>query len=82
MTRHDNTAKGPEEGDYAEMTTATITLQVNADLAQACRSAPLNDKSKLRLLLNLWLRELFLRSTSLTALMDEVSDRAQARGHG
>lgn len=62
------------------MTTATITLQVDADLAQLYASAPANDQSKLRLLLNLWLRELFLRSTSLKSLMDELSDKAQARG--
>ncbi len=62
------------------MTTTTITLQVDADLAQVYQSAPAADQSKLRLLLNLWLRELFVRSTSLAALMDELSDKAQARG--
>jgi len=62
------------------MTVATITLQVDADLAQVYRSAPAADQSKLELLLNLWLRELFTRSTPLTVLMDELSDKAQARG--
>ncbi len=62
------------------MTTTRITLQVDADLAQAYRSASVNDQSKLQLLLNLWLRELFVRSTSLAALMDELSDKAQERG--
>jgi hypothetical protein len=62
------------------MTTKRITLQVDADLAQAYQSAPANDQSKLQLLLNLWLRELFVRSTSLAALMDELSDKAQERG--
>ncbi len=62
------------------MATATITLQVDADLAQLYTSAPASDQSKLELLMNLWLRELFLRSTSLKALMDELSDKAQARG--
>jgi len=62
------------------MATTTITLQVDTDLAQAYRSASANDQSKLRLLLNLWLRELFVRSTSLAALMDELSDKAQERG--
>jgi hypothetical protein len=62
------------------MTTATITLQVDADLAQLYTSAPADDQSKLSLLMNLWLRELFLRSTSLKSLMDELSDKAQARG--
>jgi len=62
------------------MATTTITLQVDADLAQVYQSAPTTDQSKLRVLLNLWLRELSTRSTSLTALMDELSDKAQARG--
>jgi hypothetical protein len=62
------------------MTTKRITLQVDADLAQAYQSAPANDQSKLQLLLNLWLRELFVRSTSLAALMDELSDKAQEGG--
>lgn len=38
------------------------------------------NQSKLLLLLNLWLRGLFTRSTSLETLMDELSDRAQERG--
>jgi hypothetical protein len=62
------------------MTTTRITLQVDADLAQAYQSAPANDQSKLQLLLNLWLREFFVRSTSLAALMDELSDKTQERG--
>ncbi len=63
-----------------EMTVKTITLQVDTDLAQAYQSAPAKDQTKLRLLLNLWLRELFVRATSLPTLMDELSDKAEARG--
>jgi hypothetical protein len=63
------------------MATATITIQVDADLAQAYRSATANDQSKLRLLTNLWLRDLFRKRTmSLAALMDELGDKAEARG--
>ena len=62
------------------MTATIITLPVDTDLAQAYQSAPAKDQSKLRLLLNLWLRELFVRLTSLTALMDELSDKVAARG--
>ena len=58
----------------------TITMQVDPDLAQAYRSAPAKDQAKLQLLLNLWLRGLLVRSTPLTALMDELSDKAEARG--
>ena len=62
------------------MTATIITLPVDTDLAQAYQSAPAKDQSKLRLLLNLWLRELFVRTTSLTTLMDELSDKVAARG--
>ncbi len=62
------------------MATEIISLQVDADLARLYKSAPMNDQSKLQLLTNLWLRELFARSTTLTVLMDELSDKAQARG--
>lgn len=59
---------------------ATITLQVDADMAQAYGNAPDEDRSKLNLLMNLWLRQLTARSTSLSSLMDDISDEAQARG--
>ena len=62
------------------METQTITLQVDADLAQAYQTASAEDRSKLQLLMTLWLRELFVRSTSLKGLMDELSERAQRRG--
>jgi hypothetical protein len=62
------------------MTSASITLRVDPDVEQAYRSAPEAEQSKLELLLNLSLRELLTRSTSLTVLMDEWSDKAQARG--
>jgi hypothetical protein len=62
------------------METKTITLQVDADVAQAYQAAPPQDRSKLALLLNLWLRDWLVRSISLTALMDELSEKAQARG--
>ncbi len=62
------------------MSTETIVLEVDADLAKAYREAPESDQSKLSLLLNLWLRALLGRPTSLTALMDELSDKAEERG--
>jgi hypothetical protein len=62
------------------METQVITLQVDADLAQAYQAASAKDRSKLQLLFNLWLRELFVRSTSLKGLIDELSEKAQRRG--
>jgi hypothetical protein len=60
--------------------TEQITLQIDADLAKAYETASTQEQSKLHLLLTLWLRELFVRSTSLKSLMDELSDKAQERG--
>ena len=60
--------------------TEQITLQIDADLAKAYEKASTQDQSKLQLLLTLWLRELFVVSTSLKSLMDELSDKAQERG--
>ena len=62
------------------MATATLTFQVDTYLAQAYRSAPSAERTKLDLLLNLWLRELTTRSTPLSVLMDDLSDNAQGRG--
>jgi hypothetical protein len=62
------------------METKEITLQIDADLARAFQAASAQDQSKLQLLLNLWLRELVVRSTPLKSLMDELSEKAQARG--
>ena len=62
------------------MSTESIVVEIDADLAQALRETPESDQSKLSLLLNLWLREMLNRSTSLTTLMDELSDKAERRG--
>jgi hypothetical protein len=52
--------------------TETITLEIDADLAQAYQSASAKDQTKLQLLLNLWLRDLFTESRSLKSLMDDL----------
>ena len=62
------------------MSTESITVEIDAALAQAYRDAPESDQSKLNLLLNLWLRDVLCRSTSLTALMDELSEKVERRG--
>jgi hypothetical protein len=59
------------------MSTESIVVEIDADLAQAYREVPEGDQSKLNLLLNLWLREVLGRSTSLTTLMDDLSDKAE-----
>ena len=62
------------------MSTESITVEIDADLAEAYRETPESDQAKLNLLLNLWLRDVLNRSTSLTTLMDELSDKAERRG--
>ncbi|MBN1137841.1 MAG: hypothetical protein JXM73_14730 [Anaerolineae bacterium] len=57
-----------------------ITLQIDADVAQAYQTASANDQAKLQLLLNLWLKDLFTRSTSLKSVADKLSEKAQERG--
>ncbi len=62
------------------MTMATINIPLDADTARIYSSASPEDQKKLRLLLSLWLREYVVDPTPLSQVMDEVSDRAQARG--
>jgi len=62
------------------METETLTLQVDADLVQAYRSASAREQSNLQLLLTLCLRGLLTQSTSLKSLMDEMGEKAQERG--
>ena len=62
------------------MATATISLEIDADTAQAYSTAPEAERRKLQLLLNLRLRELTTRpSRPLTAIMDEIGRDAEAQ---
>ncbi len=63
------------------MSTATISIEVDADTARAFSQASAEDRRKLQLLLNLRLRELTATpARPLQAVMDEIGARAQARG--
>lgn len=62
------------------MSLGTVTLQIEPELARAYRTSPKETKSKLQLLLSLWLREYSARPFSLTEFMDELSEKAMARG--
>ncbi|MBM4048263.1 MAG: hypothetical protein FJ279_24430 [Planctomycetes bacterium] len=62
------------------MSTATITIPLDADTARIYCSASLEDQKKLQLLLSLWLREFAVSPKPLKAVMDEISQKAQARG--
>ena len=63
------------------MATATITIQVDAEAAKAFAEASPEEQRKLQLLLSLRLQDLTAsRGKSLTAVMDELGARAEARG--
>jgi hypothetical protein len=63
------------------MTTATISIEVDAEAARAFSQASIEDRRKLELLLALRLRELTRGPTRpLQEVMDEIGAKAQSRG--
>lgn len=62
------------------MTTANITIPLDSQTARIYTGASAEDKRKLRLLLSLWLREFAVSPRPLKVIMDEISEKAQARG--
>lgn len=62
------------------MKTDRITIQVNAEVAEAYRSASEEERRKIDSLLNLKLRSATRSQVSLQTYMDEVSRRAKERG--
>lgn len=63
------------------MTTATISLEVDADTARAFAAASAEDRRKLQLLLGLRLRELTASpARPLKEVMDEIGRYAEAQG--
>ena len=63
------------------MISETITLQVDPDAASIFKSASSEEREKLQVLLGIWLRQLGKdQSSSLRQTMDEISNKAKARG--
>lgn len=62
------------------MTLANVTIPLDQQTAQIYTNASIENKKKLRLLLELWLREFAAAPRSLDAIMDQISERARARG--
>ena len=63
------------------MITETITLQVDPDAASIFKSASSEEREKLQVLMGIWLRQLGKdQSLSLRQTMDEISNKAKARG--
>ena len=62
------------------METEAITIRVDAEAAKAFNSLPAEDRRKLEALLNIRLNEVSRSGESLDAVMQEISDKAKARG--
>lgn len=62
------------------MALANITIPLDKGTARIYQKASSEDKKKLRLLLSLWMREFAVSPKPLGSIMDEVSDKARARG--
>ncbi len=60
--------------------TATVSVQLDAEAARIYQRASTEERQKMQVLLSLWLREFGKPTKSLRSLMDEISDKAQARG--
>lgn len=62
------------------MALATIEINLDEDVAQIYKMASSEQKEKMQMLINLWLREFDPKAPSLSQIMDEISDNAAARG--
>lgn len=63
------------------MATNRITIPLDAETAKAYREAPPAEKRKMQALVRLWLRDLAAeKPTTLTHLLDNVSEKAMQRG--
>jgi|SaaInl7_200m_RNA_FD_contig_31_281608_length_539_multi_10_in_0_out_0_1 hypothetical protein len=62
------------------LTTATVNIQLDVEAARIYQQASTEEKQKMQVLLSLWLREFGTPTKSLRSLMNDISDKAQARG--
>lgn len=63
------------------MATEIITLRIDPEAARIFELAPAEEREKLQVLLGIWLKELGkVNSGSLKETMDQIGDKAKARG--
>ena len=63
------------------MSTEAITLEIDAEAAQAFKSVSAAEREKLQVLLGIWLKEYAKAdAASLKETMDELSRKAASRG--
>ena len=62
------------------MTTATINMELDADIASIYTEAPVEDRNKMRVLWGVLLREYKEAPMSLIDVMNKIGAKARARG--
>jgi hypothetical protein len=62
------------------METEVISIRVDAETAKTFKSLPDEDRRKLEALLSIRLSEVSRRGESLDTIMQEISEKAKARG--
>ena len=62
------------------MKTETISIKVDSEVARVYQKASGDQKKKMEILVNLWLKEFASDKKTLKQVMDEVSDKAKAKG--
>ena len=62
------------------MKTETINIKVDSDVARVYQKASGDQKKKMEILVNLWLKEFASDKKTLKQVMDEVSNKAKAMG--
>jgi hypothetical protein len=62
------------------MSTEMISIRVDAEAARAFKALPEEDRRRLEAILSIRLSEITHGGESLDAVMQEISDRAKARG--
>jgi hypothetical protein len=63
------------------MSMETITIKVDAEVAEAYRAASPEEQRKMQALLGLWLKEVAIAdAVLLKQLMSEISEKVRARG--
>jgi ABC-type uncharacterized transport system ATPase component len=61
------------------MKTETISIKVDSEVARVYQKASGDQKKKMEILVNLWLKEFASDKKTLKQVMDEISEKAKAK---
>jgi ABC-type uncharacterized transport system ATPase component len=62
------------------MKTETISIKLDSEVARVYQKASGDQKKKMEILVNLWLKEFASDKKTLKQVMDEISEKAKAKG--